>query len=104
MNFYLLLAALLVFDLIGLSLAKIWSIKPTPAYLILTVISYAIMAVFLTFSLKYEGVAITNIIWVALSIIGMTLIGYFVFNESITALQFAGIGIIIIGITLIQIK
>ncbi len=104
MNFYLLLTALLIFDLMGLSLAKIWSIKLMPIYLILTVISYAIMAVFLTLSLKYEGVAITNIIWVSLSAISMTAIGYFVFNESITTLQFVGIGIIIIGLVIIQIK
>ncbi len=104
MKFYLLLTALLIFDLIGLSLAKIWSIKLTPVYLIMTIICYAIMAIFLAFSFKYEGAAITNIIWVSLSAIGMTAIGYFIFHENITTLQFIGIGVIMIGLIIIRLK
>lgn len=104
MKFYLLLTAILMFDLIGMSLAKIWSIKSTPIYLILTTISFGIAAIFMAFSFKYQGAAITNILWVALSAIGMTVIGYFAFHENITTLQFVGIAIIIIGLITIQLK
>ena len=104
MKYYLLLIALLAFDLLGLSLAKIWSLKNSLVYLILAAISYAIATIFLGFSLKYQGAAITNIIWVALSAIGMAAVGVFFFHESITPMQYLGILIIIAGLVFIQIK
>lgn len=102
--FYLNLLALLVLDLLGLSLAKLWQLHGQPAYLALCVLMYSVAAIFLALTLKFQGAAITNIIWVALSAIGMTIIGYYVFHEPITLWQFVGIGIIIFGLAVIQWK
>jgi len=104
MKYYFLLLALLAFDLLGLSLAKIWSVKNSLIFLILASVSYAIATIFLGFSLKYQGAAITNIIWVALSAIGMAAVGVLFFHESITPLQYLGIVIIMIGLIFVQIK
>lgn len=95
---------MLLFDLFGLTMAKYWHINHHILYFIYSVVAYAIMAVFLILALKYEGVAITNIIWVALSAMGMTLVGFYLFKEPIVFRQFIGIIIIIIGIIIIQWK
>ena len=54
-------------------------------------------------SLKYEGMAIANILWISLSVILATILGYFVFKEDISLLQLAGIGIITVGLIMITI-
>jgi len=102
--FYLYLFAMLMFDLFGLTMAKYWQINHHILYFICSIVSYAIMAVFLILALKYEGVAITNIIWVALSAVGMTLVGFYLFKEPIVFRQLIGIIIIIIGIIIVQWK
>lgn len=104
MKFYLFLSAMLILDLTGIVAVKFWGIKNNNLYLLLGILAYAASAVPLAYSVKYEGAAITNIMWVALSAVCMTIIGYYGFKEIITPLQFIGIGIILIGLIIVQIK
>lgn len=104
MNFYLLIILLSLSDLVGISMAKYWHLKHNNLYLLASILSFAAAAVFLALSLKYEGAAIVNIIWVALSAILITFVGYFVFKEPIAIHQFIGIFVILIGLIIIQWK
>lgn len=103
-KFYLLIAAINALDLIGVISAKFWSINKNPIFLALTVLGFAGAGFFFALSLKYEGMAVTNILWIALSVILITIVGYFFFKESITMLQFAGIALITVGLVLINLK
>lgn len=102
--FYLYLGAMLFFDLLGLTLAKLWQIYHIKTFFAGAIIVYALMAIFVVLALKYQGAAITNIIWVSLSAIGMTLVGYGIFKEPIVFRQFIGIAIILFGIIVVQSK
>ena len=104
MKFYLYLIGLVIFDLLALISIKYWYLKNSIIYLIIGMFSFSITALFLGLSLKYEGVAIANIIWVALSAILSTIIGYYLFKEPIALHQFIGIAIIIMGLVVIQWK
>lgn len=91
MKFYLYLIGLVIFDLLALISIKYWYLKNNLAYLIIGMVSFSITALFLGLSLKYEGVAIANIIWVALSAILSTIIGYYLFKEPIALHQLSGL-------------
>ena len=65
-------------------------------------IAIGMTGLFYSLALDYEGSAITNIIWIALSAILVTTMGYFIFKEHITGLQFMGILIVLIGVILIN--
>lgn len=104
MKFYLYLVGMVAFDLLALVSIKYWYLRNNLVYLLIGMVSFSVTALFLGLSLKYEGVAIANIIWVALSAILSTIIGYYFFKESIVLHQFIGIAIIIVGLIVIQWK
>lgn len=56
------------------------------------------------FSLKYQGIAIANIVWIAASAILVAIAGIFFFKENVTPIQITGIIILIIGLILINLK
>src|SRR3989344_325373 len=93
---YITIVALL--DTMAIVSAKYWQITKQPAFLAATVLAFALAGFFFARSLQYEGMAITNIIWMALSTLCITSIGYFLFKEAITPLQFIGIATIIVGL------
>ncbi|MDP2624589.1 MAG: SMR family transporter [Candidatus Peregrinibacteria bacterium] len=102
--FWLYITGILVFDVIAMTSAKLWSIHEKHAYLIVTMVAFAITGLLLAKSLKYEGVAIVNIIWIALSAILVAGVGYFWFKENITTIQWIGVAIIVLGLALINAK
>ena len=93
-----------LFDLAGVLSAKFYSINKNPLLLFVTVLFFGGAGYVFAKSLKYEGMAITNVLWIALSIIIVTIIGYFIFKEEIANIQLTGIGIIMIGLILINLK
>jgi multidrug transporter EmrE-like cation transporter len=95
---------LTLFDLLGLTMAKLWYLKNNPIYMAIGMLSFALATLAIGFSLKYQGLAIINIIWMALSAITVTIAGYYFFKEPIAPYQFVGIFIILIGLTIIQWK
>jgi len=99
---YVTIVALL--DAVAIISAKYWQITKQPAYVVLTVASFALAGFFFARSLQYEGMAITNIIWMALSTLCITSVGYFFFRETITTLQFVGIATIVTGLVLVNIR
>lgn len=71
-------------------------------YMILAIISYAIVSFFLYVSYNYKGVGIVNALWSGLSIILMITIGLLFFKEKIGKREWLGIILIISGLLLIN--
>jgi len=103
-KFYLLIVIIALIDLFAEYIGKQWIITGTPMYLWLTVLGFGGAGFFFAHSLKYEGVAIANILWIALTAILVTLMGYFVFKEQLSITNLIGIGVVIIGVILINIR
>jgi len=102
--FWFYIAAILVFDVIGMTSAKLWSIHESNIYLVVTTLSFAMTGFLLAKSLKFEGVAIVNIIWIALSAVFVAGVGYFWFKEAITTLQWMGFATVLVGLIIIHIE
>lgn len=66
---------------------------------VITVITYILSAIFLSFALKYLPLGVAYVMWVAFGIVGTTLLGILLFNEKLTLLQVICIIFIIIGVT-----
>lgn len=105
MNLFIIhIAIITLLDIAGIICAKFYSINKNPLLILATVLLFGGAGYVFARSLKYEGMAITNVLWIALSVIITTIIGYFFFKEQITSIQFIGIGVITIGLILINIK
>jgi len=102
--FFVYVAIVALLDAAAIISAKYWQITKQSAFLWLTIISFALAGFFFARSLQYEGMAITNIIWMALSTLLITSVGYFFFKETITTLQFIGIATVVIGLVLINVR
>jgi len=70
---------------------------------------FATMMVFSVFfgiifckTLQFRGLAIANILWAALSIVFGAVAGIFIFSEKITAVQFGGIFLVLVGIAFLE--
>ncbi|MCD6109795.1 EamA family transporter [bacterium] len=98
------IAIITLLDLSGTLCAKFYSINKNPLLLIATIMLFGSAGYVFAKSLKYEGMAITNILWIALSVVAVTILGYFIFKEEISNIQLTGIGVIIIGLILINLK
>ena len=98
------IAIITLLDIAGTISAKLWSIHKNPLLILGTFLLFGAAGYVFARSLQYEGMAITNVLWISLSIIAVTLIGYFTFNEDIAPIQLIGIGVIIIGLILINLK
>ena len=103
-NFCFYVAAISLLDLAGTLSAKMFYLHKNIWYLIITVIMFAGAGLTFALSLKYEGMAITNILWISLSIILVTLAGIFIFKESISPLQIVGLVLAAAGVILLNIK
>ena len=102
--FIIYIAIITLLDIAGTLCAKFYSINKNPLLLISTILLFGSAGYVFAKSLKYEGMAITNVLWIALSVIFVTIVGYFVFKEEITTLQLSGIGIILVGLILVNIR
>jgi len=104
MSFAVHIAIITALDIAGTVAAKYWSITKHPLFLLATFLLFGSAGFVFAKSLKYEGVAITNVLWIALSVAIITILGFFLFKEDILPIQFIGIGIIIVGLIVINLK
>jgi len=102
--FYLFISSVVVLDLAAVLLAKLWSIHRSPWFMVGSVVCFALIGVSFPLSLKFEGMALANIMWVAFSAIVIALIGYFFFKEVIAPIQIVGILIIVVGLVFVNLK
>ncbi len=69
---------------------------------ILVIFSYALSFYLLSYSLKFMPVGVVYALWSGLGIICIALIGYFAFHQRLDLPAIIGIGLILIGIVIIQ--
>lgn len=103
-QFLLHVALINLLDLAGTICAKFWSINKNPWLLVGTFALFGAAGFFFARSLRFEGMAITNVLWISISVILVAIVGYFAFNENIAPIQLIGIAVIIIGLVLINLK
>lgn len=103
-TFYIYVSLIAIFDLMGSMLAKMWAMKENPLYLIGTIFCFGIAGFFFAKSLKFEGLAVANIIWIVLSIVIVSIASYFFFHENLSRVQILGILTVLIGVVLVNLK
>ncbi|MDP2691982.1 MAG: EamA family transporter [Candidatus Gracilibacteria bacterium] len=96
------IALITLLDVFGITSAKYYSLSKNPLLLLVTVLFFGAAGFVFAKSLQFEGAAITNVLWISISIFFVTILGYFLFKEDISGLQFAGIGIIMVGLVMIN--
>ena len=67
-----------------------------------TILSLVAVGTAFTQTLQFRGLAIANILWAALSIVFGAVAGIFIFSEKITAVQFGGIFLVLVGIAFLE--
>lgn len=91
------LTASALFSVVGNIFGKRWATQPRVSYLTWTLILFTVSSVFYLFALRYEKLGVVSITWDMLTSLGLVTIGYFVFKEVLTPVQFGGIALIFIG-------
>lgn len=72
-------------------------------HLLIAIACYSVVSVFLYVAYNYKGVGMVNVLWSGMSILLMLTIGYFIFDEKISKLEWLGIVFILIGMMIINI-
>ena len=67
-------------------------------YTLSAILLYGLSFVFLTLTLKYLPAGIANGIWAAASTVLVVVLGYFIFNERLTAVQSVSLVLIVLGL------
>lgn len=98
--FYASVTALL--DCFAMTILKQWSITNKTILLVIGVISYALMGIFFALAIKYQGLAITNVVWAVLTVLFTTVVGIYFFKEHLSITQLVAIFIVIVGLILIS--
>ena len=103
-KFYLLIGAIALFDLLAIYAGKMSLVTGKAYYVVLCVLGFGIAGYFFTLSLKFEDVAIVNVLWIALSIILVAIMGHYVFSEQLSRLNILGMVVVLAGIIILNLK
>lgn len=94
MIFYILIGTCVIFELVGDYLFKSGS-------LVIGTSSYLISSLLWLYSLRYEDLSRASVIFILLSLVCLTLMGVICFNETLTILNWIGVGLAVISILLV---
>ncbi|XWV26910.1 hypothetical protein QJ857_gp0140 [Tupanvirus soda lake] len=72
-------------------------------YFISAIIFYVLIAYLLVYSFNYEHMAIVNAFWNGISIISISLIGYYFFQEALTINEITAMILVVIAIIIVAI-
>lgn len=103
-KFYLLISTIAFFDLLAIWAGKMALVSGKSYYVALCSLGFAIAGYFFAISLHYEDVAIVNVLWIALSIILVAIMGHYTFGEHLTRLDILGMVIVMAGIVLLNLR
>ena len=81
---------------------KKWVTSSFTVYYIVGLILYFINMNFLAQSYRYENIAVASLLRVIFNVITLTLVGYFIFKENITAYEITGIILGIIALFFLE--
>ncbi len=93
---------MIVGDTCAIVSSKYYSLTHNKIYIGLSALSLALTGVFFALALNFKGMALTNILWAAWTTIVISSIGVYFFKEEITILQIIGIGVILLGLILVN--
>jgi multidrug transporter EmrE-like cation transporter len=81
---------------------KKWAVTDKYSFYTLGLFLYLIGVIFFSFTLREKNLAIANTILVTVNIISLVAISYFYFQEKLTAIQFGGIILCMIGVVMLE--
>ena len=99
--FVLLIGIIAVLDVVASVLLRIWAGNDRPLLLVLGVAGFSLAGLAFAFSMKFQGLAVANVIWIGASIILVTLMSIFAFHEHLSSRQIAGMALVIAGLCLV---
>lgn len=103
MKSYLFLAAAILCETIGTSFLKKTEQFSKPIPTIIFIVAMAASFYLLSIALKGIPVGIAYAIWSAVGIVFISLVGYFIYRESLDFPALLGIGFIIAGVVIINV-
>lgn len=83
--------------------AKTWSLSRSGIWFALAVVAYGGSVFFYVPTLLREGLVLTSMLWNIFTGIGFLLIGLLVFRESLTVMQWIGVGLGFASLVLLRV-
>jgi small multidrug resistance pump len=99
---YFYLALAIVAEVIGTSALKAAEGFTRPWPSLAVVVGYGVAFYFLSLALKTIPVGIAYAVWSGMGVVLITLIGWWVFKQTLDAAAMLGIGLIVAGVVVIQ--
>ena len=100
--FLLLIGVTSVFDVVAAVMLRAWAGNEHLPLLVAGVVGFALAGLAFAFSMKYEGLAVANVIWIGASVVLVSLAGIWVFGERLVPSQMAGIVLVVVGILMVE--
>lgn len=88
-------------DVISSVLIKEWTLNAKLYCLILGLVALALSGLSFAFSMKYFGLAISNVLWNSFSTVFLAIVAVIIFHEKLSPVQIIGILVIIAGVVLV---
>ncbi|MDR6757602.1 small multidrug resistance pump [Mycoplana sp. BE70] len=99
---YSVLVVAIVFEVLGTSAMQAAQHFSRAMPTLMMVVCYAIAFYFLSWSLRYVPVGIAYAIWSGLGIVLISLVGYFVFGQTLDLAAVIGLALIIAGVLVLN--
>lgn len=99
---YSVLVVAIVFEVLGTSAMQAAQHFSRALPTLMMVVCYAVAFYFLSWSLRYVPVGIAYAIWSGLGIVLISLVGYFVFGQTLDVAAIVGLGLIIAGVLVLN--
>lgn len=90
-----------IMDVISSVLIKEWTLNDRALGLVFGIIALVFSGLTFAFAMKYFGLAIANVLWNSLSTILLAVIAIIFFHEKLSAIQMAGVLIVVLGVFLV---
>jgi len=100
---YLALAAAIGLEVIGTTALQASDSFTRPLPTVIMAVSYLASFYLLSLALRVIPIGIAYAIWSAMGIVLISLIGYFVFKQSLDAPAVIGIGLIVVGVVIVNV-
>ncbi|PIQ79128.1 hypothetical protein COV81_03105 [Candidatus Peregrinibacteria bacterium CG11_big_fil_rev_8_21_14_0_20_41_10] len=101
MKFAILLSILTILDIIAVMSARYYVEKKRVGYLVLSLAGFATSGYLFYLLMGYSITSIINLLWVSVSTVIITLLGYLIFKEKVTIGQGIGMALVIIGMVIL---
>lgn len=98
---WLLIYLTAVLDVISSIFIKEWVLHGKTHDLLIGIICLAFSGVSFAFSMKYFGLAVSNVLWNSFSTVFLAVVAVAIFHEKLSLMQIVGILVIVVGVVLV---